>query len=144
VLYGRDAELSQVDGLLARARAGRSGVLVVRGDAGIGKSALLEYAATQAHLISGCRVLRSVAVESEMELPYAGLHLLLRSIVDRVDALPEPQAAAIRGAFGVSGASARAGGAVAGTPRRHHAGQPVPPTVIVLCGRAALMRTACR
>ena len=102
MLYGRDAELSMVDALLAGARDERSGVLVFRGDAGIGKSALLEHAAAQAGRMPGARVLRAVGIESEVQLPYAALHLLLRPVTDHIDALPPVQAAAIRGALGLA------------------------------------------
>ncbi|MFI7687778.1 ATP-binding protein [Nonomuraea sp. NPDC049655] len=98
MLFGRAAEQAQVDRLLTDARSGRSGVLVVRGQPGIGKSALLSHLAERA---AGVRVLHGVGIESEAELPYAALHLLLRSELDRIDALPEPQAAALRGALGM-------------------------------------------
>ena len=102
MLYGRDAELAQVDGLLAGARNGRSGVLVIRGEAGIGKSALLEYAAAQYGRIPGARVLRAVGIESELELPFAVLHLLLRPAIELIPTLPPPQALAISSAFGLT------------------------------------------
>ena len=75
VLAGRGTECARLDQLLAAARLGHSSVLVLRGEAGIGKSALLEYAAERA---KGCRVLRAIGAEWEMELPFAGLHQLLR------------------------------------------------------------------
>src|SRR5260370_10563727 len=100
MLRGRGDEQLVIDGLLADARAGRSGVVVVRGEAGIGKSAMLDYAAGAA---SGMRVLRTAGVETEAELAFAGLHLALRPVMDRIPALPEPQAAALRGAFALSG-----------------------------------------
>ncbi|CCH28460.1 AAA family ATPase [Actinosynnema sp. NPDC047251] len=97
MLHGRSSALARVDGLLADARAGRSGVLVVRGEAGIGKSALLD------HIVAdGFRVLRGVAVESESGLPFAGLNLLLGRVVDRADRLPPNQAAALRAALGLA------------------------------------------
>lgn len=102
MLYGRAAEQARVDRLLADARSGRSGVLVVRGQPGMGKSALLDHMAEQA---AGVRVLRGVGIESEAELPYAALHLLLRSELDRIDALPEAQAAALQGALGLGAAA---------------------------------------
>jgi DNA-binding CsgD family transcriptional regulator/tetratricopeptide (TPR) repeat protein len=98
-LHGRDREQQVIDGLLAGARAGRSGVLVVRGEAGIGKSALLGYAAAAA---DGMLVLSAAGVETEAELAFAGLHLLLRPVLDRIGVLPGPQAAALRGALGVA------------------------------------------
>jgi AAA ATPase domain/Bacterial regulatory proteins, luxR family len=81
VLYGRDAEERRIAGLLARARDGRSGVLVIRGESGIGKSVLLEHAARQA---ADMTVLRGSGVETEAELPFAGLHLILRPFLDRL------------------------------------------------------------
>ena len=87
-----------IDRLLAAARAGSSGTLVIHGEAGIGKSALLDYAAEHA---AGMRVLRASGVETEAELPFAALHMLLRPVLDRVDALPDPQRAALRRAFGL-------------------------------------------
>jgi hypothetical protein len=98
-LAGRAAECATLDGMLAAARAGRSGVLVLRGEAGIGKSALLEYAAERAH---ECRVLRAVGVEWEMELPFAGLHQLCAELLDGRARLPEPQGDAIATAFGIN------------------------------------------
>ncbi|UVS80408.1 helix-turn-helix transcriptional regulator [Actinokineospora sp. UTMC 2448] len=99
MLRGRGAEISVIDGLLADCRAGRSGCLLITGEPGIGKTALLEHAAAAA---AGLRVVRSTGVESEAHLPFAGLHLLLRGAMDRVDALPAPQARALRGAFGLA------------------------------------------
>ncbi|MFC5827279.1 AAA family ATPase, partial [Nonomuraea insulae] len=93
MLYGREAVQSVIGELLE----GRSGALVVRGEAGIGKSALLEYAAAKAQ----ARVLRVNGVESEADLPFAALHLLLRPVLDRVEALPPQQAEALRGALGL-------------------------------------------
>ena len=97
MLYGRDAELAVVRKLVDAVRSGGSGALVVRGDPGIGKTALLAHAGTQ-----GLRVLRGAGVESEAELPYAGLHLLLHPVLDRLDALPAVQADALRGALGMA------------------------------------------
>jgi predicted ATPase len=99
MLVGRSAETEAVDRLLDDARSGRSGVLVLRGEAGIGKSALLEYAADRA---DGIAVLRGVGVEAESELAFAALHQILRPVLDRIDALPDPQAAALRSAFALS------------------------------------------
>ncbi|MFI8931860.1 AAA family ATPase [Streptomyces sp. NPDC053474] len=97
-LYGRDQERAVVDGLLDGARKQRGGVLVVRGEAGIGKTALLDHAAERA---TDLRVLRGLGIESESELAFAGLHLLLGAHADRLDALPAPQARALRAAFGL-------------------------------------------
>jgi hypothetical protein len=91
-------ESAVLDRLLAAARAGRSGALVLRGEAGIGKTALLEHAVASA---SGLRVLRATAVESEMELAFAALHQLCGPMLDRVDQLPDPQRDALATTFGV-------------------------------------------
>ena len=99
MLLGRDSECEAIDGLLDAARCSRSGVLVLRGDAGIGKSALLAHALQRA---DGMRVLSGAGVEAESELPFAGLHQLLWPVLDRADELPEVQTAALRGAFGLS------------------------------------------
>ncbi|MFD6188904.1 AAA family ATPase [Streptomyces sp. NPDC060275] len=97
-LIGRRAECRVLDDLLAEARAGRSGVLVVRGEAGIGKTALLHHLLDRA---TGCRVVRAAGVQSEMELPYAGLHQLCAPLLSHLDDLPEPQRDALRTAFGM-------------------------------------------
>jgi hypothetical protein len=98
MLRGRGAEQARIDAMLAAAREGVSGALVIHGEPGIGKTALLEYAAEQAR---GMRVLRGAGIESEAELPFAGVHLLLRSELGRLDALPGPQRRALSGAFGL-------------------------------------------
>ena len=98
MLYGRDAERSAVTALLDAARDSRSGVLVLRGQAGAGKSALLQDAIEQA---SDLQVLEARGIESEAELAFAGLHQLLRPILGQVDGLPGPQATALRAAFGL-------------------------------------------
>src|SRR4051794_23870392 len=103
MLRGRRDERAVLDGLLDEARAGRSGVLVLRGDAGIGKTALLEYAIASA---SDVRMLRAVGVESEMELPFAALHQLCSPVDDFVDRLPAPQRAALEITFGLSAGAA--------------------------------------
>jgi DNA-binding CsgD family transcriptional regulator len=98
-LVGRTAECARVDGLLADARAGRSGAIVLRGEAGIGKSALLRYALEQA---DGMTVLRATGVESECELPFAALADFFRPAIDRLSALPEAQAAALAAALALA------------------------------------------
>jgi DNA-binding CsgD family transcriptional regulator len=103
VLLGRADERQMLDRLLENVRGGQSAVLVVRGEAGVGKTALLHYCARQA---SGFRVAQIAGVESEMELPFAALHQLCAPIADRLDALPEPQQAALRVALGVSSGAA--------------------------------------
>ena len=102
-LRGRRSECEALDRLVAGARAGRSQVLVLRGEVGIGKSALVEYLATSA---AGCRVARAAGVESEMELAFAGLHQLCAPMMGYVDRLPEPQRQALTVAFGLSAGSA--------------------------------------
>ncbi|MGW4411307.1 AAA family ATPase [Nonomuraea sp. NPDC004702] len=102
MLRGRDKELGEVTRLLERARAGQSGVLVLRGEAGIGKSALLDELVRQAREV---RVLRATAVEAETSLPFAGLQMVLRPVLDRLDTLPGVQAAALRGALGLADAA---------------------------------------
>jgi DNA-binding CsgD family transcriptional regulator len=87
-----------LDRQLQRVRAGESSVLVVRGEAGVGKTALLEYVADGA---SGCRIARVAGVESEMELAFAGLYQLCAPMLDGLDGLPSPQRDALRVAFGL-------------------------------------------
>jgi DNA-binding CsgD family transcriptional regulator len=100
LLLGRRVECVELDRVLQGAREGRSSVLVVRGESGVGKSVLLDYVAEQA---SGCRVARAGGVESEMELPLAGLQQLLgASMLERAGHLPLPQRHALRLAFGLS------------------------------------------
>jgi DNA-binding CsgD family transcriptional regulator len=99
VLIGRSEECARLDDLLAEAKAEKSGVLVVRGRLGTGKSALLDYAAEHA---DGCRTVRAEGVESEMELPFAGLHLLCSSLLNHLERLPLPQREALGTAFGLS------------------------------------------
>src|SRR5512132_3287682 len=96
MIVGRADELSRIDHVLQQAREGRSECLVLRGDPGIGKTSLLDAASERA---SDFRVLRAGGVELEAELPYSGLLQLLRPIAALVDRLPEPQAAALRGAL---------------------------------------------
>jgi DNA-binding CsgD family transcriptional regulator len=98
-LRGRRRECEALGQLVSAAQAGQSGVLVIRGEAGIGKTALLEYLVQRA---SECRVARAVGVESEMELAYAGLHQLCAPMLERLDLLPGPQRDALITAFGLS------------------------------------------
>jgi DNA-binding CsgD family transcriptional regulator len=97
-LYGRDAERSRIGALLDGARESRSGVLVIRGEAGVGKSALLQDARERA---SGMQVLSGGGIESEAQLPFAALHHFVRPIVGYVETLPEPQSRALRAALGL-------------------------------------------
>ena len=98
-LLGRTNERHALDRLLENVRGGQSAVLVVRGEAGVGKTALLHYCARQA---AGFRVARIAGVESEMELPFAGLHQLCAPILGQLDALPQPQQRALRIALGLA------------------------------------------
>ncbi len=95
----RTEERDALDRLLADARAGGSAVLVLRGEAGIGKTALLRHVARQA---SGFRVVQVTGVEAEMELPYAGLHQLCAGMLGRLDTLPKPQRDALGVALGLT------------------------------------------
>jgi DNA-binding CsgD family transcriptional regulator/tetratricopeptide (TPR) repeat protein len=98
-LYGRRRECAVLDGLLEQVRSGRGTVLVMRGEAGVGKTALLGYVAGRAR---GCRLARVTGVQSEMELAFAGLHQLCAPMLSRAEHLPVPQREALRTAFGLS------------------------------------------
>jgi DNA-binding CsgD family transcriptional regulator/tetratricopeptide (TPR) repeat protein len=98
MLVGRDPERRLIENLLAEAREGRSAALVIRGEAGIGKTALLEDAASNAAMST----VRATGVVSERDLPFAGLEQLLRTERRLLERLPAPQASALRGAFGLS------------------------------------------
>jgi DNA-binding NarL/FixJ family response regulator len=95
----RVSERQTLERMLQDARGGQSGVLVIRGEAGVGKSALLRFAAQQA---SGFRVAHIAGVESEMELPFAALHQLCAPLLGHLDALPQPQQRALRVALGLA------------------------------------------
>ena len=94
---GRARERERLDAMLAQARDGQSAVLVIRGEPGIGKTALLRYAARQA---SGLRTAEVEGIQAEMELPFAGIHRLCVPMLDEIDALAEPQQNALQVAFG--------------------------------------------
>ncbi|HLN69740.1 MAG TPA: AAA family ATPase [Streptosporangiaceae bacterium] len=98
-LRGRAGEVSALSRIVEAVRAGGSRVLVIRGEPGVGKTALLDYLAGQA---SGCRVMRALGVQSEMELAFAGLHQLCGPMLSRLDRLPGPQREALRTAFGLA------------------------------------------
>src|SRR4051812_14078685 len=98
-LLGREHEQRMIDELLCDAREERSAALVLRGEPGIGKSALLAYAAEQA---TDMHVLRCTGIESEHEMPFAGMHQLLRPCLKLIERLPPPQQAAVNGALGLS------------------------------------------
>ena len=97
-LKGRRSECDLLDRLIEAVRAGESRVLVLHGEPGVGKTALLDYLAGRAQ---GCWVARAVGVQSEMELAFAGLHQLLTPMLDRAEHLPVPQRDALRTAFGL-------------------------------------------
>ncbi len=126
MLRGRGQQCETLDGLLADVRAGRSRALVVRGEPGIGKTALLDYAAETAQ---DFQLARAVGVESEMELPFAALHQLCCPMLSRIGALPSPQREALGVAFGLcsGGAPDRflVGLAVLGLLSEVAAGQPL-------------------
>ena len=103
VFVDRRSEREALDELLGAVRAGESRALVVRGEAGVGKTALLEYLLERS---SGFRVVRAAGVQLEMELAFAGLHQLCAPMLDRLGRLPVPQRDALRTAFGVSPGSA--------------------------------------
>ncbi len=98
-LTDRVSERGVLDRFVADVRAGEGRALVVRGEPGVGKTALLDYLADQA---SGCLVARAAGVQSEMELAFAGLHQLCAPMLDHAESLPVPQREALRTAFGLS------------------------------------------
>src|SRR5215475_4169568 len=98
-LLGRERECAVIDALLDEAHRGISGALVLRGQAGIGKSALLRYAVGQAASMS---VLTITGVEAEADLAFAGLHGLLRPVLEHLGELPETQSRALAGALGLA------------------------------------------
>ena len=98
-LLDRTSEREVLDRLLENVRGGQSAVLAMRGEAGIGKTALLRYAVRRA---SGFRVAQVTGVEAEMELPFAGIHQLCAPLLDQLDALPQPQQDALNVALGLA------------------------------------------
>ncbi|MFL5842524.1 MAG: AAA family ATPase [Thermoleophilaceae bacterium] len=99
-LRGRRSECEALDRLVASVRAGQSQVLVLRGETGVGKTALLEYLVERA---SGCSIARAAGVESEMELAFAGLQHLCGPMLNGIGRLPGPQGDALGTAFGLRG-----------------------------------------
>jgi DNA-binding CsgD family transcriptional regulator len=97
----RRIERDALGELVGAVRSGKSGALVVRGDPGVGKTALLDHLAGQASG-SGCRVARAAGVQSEMELAFAGLHQLCAPMLNRAEHLPEPQRDALQTALGIA------------------------------------------
>src|ERR1700738_1567977 len=98
-LTGRRSECERLDRLIEAVRAAESRALVVRGEPGVGKTALLDYVADHA---SGCLVARAAGVQSEMELAFAGVHQLCAPMLDPLERLPVPQRDALRTALGIS------------------------------------------
>jgi AAA ATPase domain len=101
-LVGRERECAAIDAVLHQALEGRGGALVVRGEAGIGKTALLDHAAGQAN---GFLILREAGVDTESDLAFAGLYGLVRPVIDKLGELPEVQRAALSGALGLAPSS---------------------------------------
>ena len=100
-LTDRITERAWLDRLVDTVRAGHSQALAIRGDPGVGKTALLDYLAARA-ADSGCRVAPAAGVQSEMELPFAGLHQLCAPMLEHLDRIPVPQQDALRTAFGIA------------------------------------------
>jgi hypothetical protein len=98
-LLGRRSECAALDRLLAEVLEGQSRVLVIRGEAGIGKSALLQYLSDR---LDGWRVARAVAVETELEFPYSGLHQICATMLGGLERLPKPQREALSTVFGLT------------------------------------------
>jgi DNA-binding CsgD family transcriptional regulator len=97
-IIGRRRECDAIDGLVDSVRRGASGALVIRGEAGIGKTALLDYAARRAE---DCRVIRIEGVESDLGMPFAALEALCAPLMSEVEALPDPQGRALRIVLGM-------------------------------------------
>src|SRR5580692_4377255 len=127
-LLGRNAEREAIDELLAAARDGLSGALLLTGEPGIGKTRLLEYAAAAG---ADLRVVWLTGVESETQLAFGALHRLLRPFLDRLPGLPAPQRDALSAAFGLAGGE---------PPDRYLAGLA---TLTVLAGVAAEKPVLC-
>src|SRR3954451_16019438 len=97
-LLDRVPERDALERLVVGVRTGQSGVLVLRGEAGVGKTALLGHLSAAAE---GCRIARAAGVESEMELAFAGVHALCAPMLRRLEYLPSPQRVALSTAFGL-------------------------------------------
>jgi DNA-binding CsgD family transcriptional regulator len=102
MFVGRERERARIDRLLEAARGGVSGALLLHGEAGIGKTALMRWAIGRA---TGMRVLRARGIETESDIPFAGLAELVSPLLDRLDAIPEVQARALRGALALGPAT---------------------------------------
>src|SRR5215470_6182552 len=98
MLLGREDEIEHLEALLGEARTGTSGVLVLQGEPGIGKTTLLDYAAGRA---ASMRILRATGYEAETDLAFAGLYALLRPLAGQIGALPASYAAGLRRALGL-------------------------------------------
>ncbi len=98
-LIGRRREREALGALVDTVRAGESRALVVSGEPGVGKTALLDWLVDET---SGVRIVRATGVQAEMDLPFAALHQLLAPVLDRLDRLPAPQRDALRTCFGIS------------------------------------------
>ena len=114
MLFGRGVQQRRIVDLLARARDGTSGTLVLVGEPGIGKTALLDYAVAEADAFE---IARARGVESEAELPFAALFELCRPFLDRLDRLEPQQVAALRVTFGLAVCFGRDGIGPARCPR---------------------------
>src|ERR1700733_2048643 len=99
MLIGRDPEQRLIESVLEEARSGASAALMIRGEAGIGKTALLDHAAES----SGFQTLRCAGTEPEHDLAFAGLEQLLRPLQALIERLPDPQASALQCALGIGG-----------------------------------------
>lgn len=115
MLLGREHECETIDRLLATAWVGEGGALVLRGEAGIGKTALLDYATSRASK-TAAQVVSTCGIEREADLPFAGLSDLVAPILDRLPELPASQAAALRGALALGPPAP--GGVSRPSPRR--------------------------
>ena len=106
MLIGRESEKAVIAALLAGARVGESGALVLTGEAGIGKTALLDWAATT---IGDMQLLRATGIEAEQVVSFGGLLQLLRPVLRLLDTLPDPQAAGLSAALALRAAESSAG-----------------------------------
>ena len=104
MLAGRETETAALTRLIADARDGVSGVIVLEGEAGIGKTALLGFAESSG---AGMQIAHATGVQPEMDIPYSGLHQLLSPFLDGLERIPDPHAEALRSAFGLTSAPAR-------------------------------------
>ena len=120
MLLGREKEQREIELAFARARSGASATLALIGEPGIGKTALLDYAAERA---DGMRLLRARGIESEAQIPFASLLELLRPALAMLDRLPAPQAVALESALALRPGQAQEHSVIAG-PEEHEAARP--------------------